>query len=495
MRDGVYGTRTVKRRQRYRCTPPDGGKPHRFTPPLARDHVHAGHEQCDECDELRGVHHGETTVARRHSWPVRLVARGLADLAGGRSYGDTSLWALRQVGREPKVAPTTAAIPAASADSDGKPARAKKKVKNPGSAAANNSWHVAADWVEAFAPVIYEPVDRRLRAAALAERARLDALREAGEPLERPQVMLLDDVPVYGRAYGQQRARRDDGFFILVAAEVAWGDSDPLEDGFAVVRPVPRLRLVRAMAKSNHLAWRLLFDELGYHPDFVVADAGTGIGKAIDAHFDPDVTRFVPSLWHLRRAVVNGLVETRGAFVAGAAGKQLRGELAEHLGLLARDSAALADRDAWRGWWDDLEQLCVDLKLPRDKIRKRRVNYEQPFADVADALRAHPGVPLSTGGLETPIAKRIDPLLERRRTGFGNIERTNHLLDLVVALEHGAFDNLAEVARQLRDDATGHGGWTVPLRDVADPRPAGGYYSSLRDPTLLAEVAKQRGIT
>lgn len=495
IRFGTYGTRTVKRRQRYRCTPPDGGKPHVFTPPLARDHVHAGHEQCDECDELRGVHRGETTVARRHSWPVRLVARGLADLAGGRSYGDTSLWALRQVGREPKVAPTTASISPASADGDGEPKRPKKKVKNPGSAAANNSWHVAADWVEAFAPVIYEPVDRRLRAAALADRARLDALREAGEPLDRPQVLLLDDVPVYGRAYGQQRARRDDGFFILVAAEVAWGDSDPLEDAFAVVRPVPRLRLVRAMAKSNHLAWRLLFDELGYHPDFVVADAGTGIGKAIDAHFDPDVTRFVPSLWHLRRAVVSGLVETRGAFVAGGAGKQLRGELAEHLGLLARDSAALADRDAWRGWWDDLEQLCVDLKLPRDKIRKRRVNYEQPFADAADALRAHPGVPLSTGGLESLIAKRIDPLLERRRTGFGNVERTNHLLDLVVALEHGAFDNLAEVARQLRDDAAGHGGWTVPLRDVSDPRPADGYYSSLRDPTLLAEVAKQRGIT
>lgn len=89
IRFGTYGTRTVKRRQRYRCTPPDGGKPHVFTPPLARDHVHAGHEQCDECDERRGVHHGETTVARRHSWPGRLVARGLADLAAGRSYGDT----------------------------------------------------------------------------------------------------------------------------------------------------------------------------------------------------------------------------------------------------------------------------------------------------------------------------------------------------------------------------------------------------------------------
>lgn len=491
VRDGTYGTRTVKRRQRYRCTPPDGGKPHAFTPPLAREHVHPGREQCDECDELRGVHHGEPSVARRHSWPVRLVARGLAELAGGKSYGDTSRWALRQVGREPRRTPAAASEPPADDDD----AAGGRKPKNPGSAAANNCWHVAADWVEAFAPAIYAPVEQRLREQALTERARLDALVEAGEAVDRPQVWLLDDVPVYGRAFGQQRARRDEGFFILVAAEADWSTAGPTDVPFAVDGPEPRLRLVRAMAKSNHLAWRLLFDEMGYHPDFVVADAGTGIRKAVEAHFDPARTRFVPSLWHLQRTVVAALADTRGAFVKAGDGKRLRGELAEHLARLGRESPALADRAGWQGWRDELEQLCADLGLPRDKVHTRRERYEQPFAEALEALAAQPQVPLTTGGLETLIAKRIDPLLERRRAGFGNIERTNHLLDLVAALEHGAFDNLADVARRLREDAATYDGWTVPLRAVADARPPGGYYSSLRDATLLAELAKQRGIT
>jgi hypothetical protein len=48
------------------------------------------------------------------------------------------------------------------------------------------------------------------------------------------------------------------------------------------------------------------------------------------------------------------------------------------------------------------------------------------------------------------------------------------------------------VVKLLRSDASPHGGWTVPLRSVADPRPLGGSYSSLRDATLLASVAEQR---
>ncbi|MEX0705464.1 MAG: hypothetical protein WD041_02490 [Nitriliruptoraceae bacterium] len=64
VRHGTYGKTTGKPRQRYRCFPEDGSKPHTFTPPLPREHVHEGHEQCDHCDELRGVHHGETSVAR-----------------------------------------------------------------------------------------------------------------------------------------------------------------------------------------------------------------------------------------------------------------------------------------------------------------------------------------------------------------------------------------------------------------------------------------------
>lgn len=68
---------------------------HVFTPPLPRDHVHEGEEHCDHCEELRGVHRGETAVARRHTWSTRVVARGLEQLAAGGTYAEVSRWALR----------------------------------------------------------------------------------------------------------------------------------------------------------------------------------------------------------------------------------------------------------------------------------------------------------------------------------------------------------------------------------------------------------------
>jgi hypothetical protein len=39
VRNGTYGVRTPQPRQRYRCTPPGGGRPHDFTPVLPRHHV------------------------------------------------------------------------------------------------------------------------------------------------------------------------------------------------------------------------------------------------------------------------------------------------------------------------------------------------------------------------------------------------------------------------------------------------------------------------
>jgi hypothetical protein len=101
IRFGTYGKTTGKPRQRYRCFPEDGSTVHTFTPPLPREHVHEGHEQCDHCDELRGVHHGETSVARTHSWNTRTVARALEMLAAGESYAATSKWALRVSGMGP----------------------------------------------------------------------------------------------------------------------------------------------------------------------------------------------------------------------------------------------------------------------------------------------------------------------------------------------------------------------------------------------------------
>ena len=483
VRNGTYGKTTGKPRQRYRCTPADGSKPHTFTPPLPREHVHEGREQCDVCDEHRGVHHGETSVARTHSWNTRTVARALEMLATGESYAATSKWALRTSGTEQRRARVVL-------DEDGNPTLAADAASE-----ARRSWHIAADWCEAFGPVVYADVDARLRQSALAERARLDALLDAGEPLDLPQVVVLDEVPVYGRTLERRkRSRRDDGFWLLVLAELHW--RTPEHDDPFTLPPAPRiaLRLVRAMAKANTPAWRLVFDELGYHPDFIVADAATSIASAIREHYDPDRTRFIPSLWHLTRAVEADLLRISKATVPGDDGPVLITPLAEHLRRLGRHSGVLADASSWSAWWDQLLDLLRAHRLPVEKFLGHRKRYEPTMADALAAAATAPQVPLSTGGLETLIDTQVKRLLTPRRTAFGNLERTNTLFDLVVARQHGAFDNLGQTAALIRDDTLAHDGYTVALRSIADPRPPGGTYSSLRDVTLLNEIARAKGL-
>lgn len=524
IRNGTYGKGLAVRRQKYKCFPPDGSRPHEFTPPLPRDHVHENDEHCDHCDELRGIHRGETAVARRHSWSTRIVARGLEQLANGASYASVSQWAIRVSGTtrtrrsadgdEPFAdeegldgATDTSAAPDAgepetaevddggdgeeTVDQDDTPK--KRRTASAASKASRNAWHIAADWVEAFSRVIYEPVEEQLRAEAIAERERLDELVETGAALDRPRVILVDDVPVYGRDLDRKtRTRRDAGYFVLVVAELHWPEATRKRGRSA--DPTIRLRLVRAMAKSNTASWRIVFDELGYHPDFVVADAGTGIAGAIEQHFDAARTKLIPSLWHLTQKVELSLADTPGAATIGPGGKELIPPLRDHVRLLSRHSSVLDSVENWTGWWEGLLSVLTTHRLATDEVRRKRKHYEPAMAAVIDDIATHPQIPVSTGGLETLIAKQVKPLLALRRTSFGNIERTNRLFDLVVAKDHGAFDNLGEVAKLLRLDAEQHDGWTVPLRAVADPRPIGGTYSSLRDTTLLNTIAKQRGV-
>lgn len=414
-------------------------------------------------------------------------------LAAGASYSEVSLWALRITGT--KRTRTTSAEPDPAAPPDVEAAQPKRKVSE-ATKASRNSWHIAADWVEAFSPAIYAPVDERLRSEVLTERARLDDLRQHGHALDRPQVVLIDDIPVYGRDLDRKgRTRRDAGYFVLVAAEMRWPPLGTETDPFGGVNTSTKLRLVRAMAKSNTPAWRLVFHELGYDPDFIVADAGTGIAAAIRAHFDPARTKFIPSLWHLAQSVELALADVPGAAVATVAGRELIPPLRDHLRKLSRSSGVLDTTAAWVTWWDDLLAILATHKLAADEVKSRRKSYEPAMAAVLPDLALFPDVPVSTGGLETLMARQAKPLLAMRRTSFGNIERTNLLFDLVVARQHGAFDNLGEVAKLLRHDTDAHDGWAVPLRGLSDPRPRGGSYSSLRDTTLLSRLASREGLT
>ena len=167
-------------------------------------------------------------------------------LAAGESYAATSKWALR-------VSGTAGRRVRKVINEDGEIVLAADAASE-----ARRSWHIAADWCEAFGPVVYGEVDAQLRSNALAERARLDALLEAGQTLDRPQVVLIDEVPVYGRTLERRkRSRRDDGFWLLVLAEMRW---PPASDDPFAMPSAPRiaLRLVRAMPKANTPAWRLV---------------------------------------------------------------------------------------------------------------------------------------------------------------------------------------------------------------------------------------------
>lgn len=553
VRNGKYGPAgEALRRQRYRCYPHHPGEDyprgyHDFTPPLVREHVHLGVGHCEECEEHRGVHRGEQIVARGQTWNLRVVAEGLARLASGvETYSSVGRWAWDMTSRKrtrpsrlsdaerdrrKKVQEWRAAVRAAEASGKPSPPKPKglsleplpsvkasrrrrldpdghelpaRRTPSPRSSEARNRWHVAADWVEMFAPVLWQPLHEQLLEEERAEHERRAALDPAGRSADgRPQVLLLDDMPVNAKAAFDGRAtlrsRRD--YFVLGAATLGW-PTRPAEGP----QPTPhdrhtRLRLLRAYPTNESTAWRLLFDELGYQPgvrepEFILADAGTGLRRGIADYFRTAV--LVPSLFHIHEALAEALNEknTPGAVVLTDTGKGLHPRLAEHLAWLTGDRMRSMDRAQWGAWWDDFETLLGQLRLPPEKIQDRRSIYEESVALALPALHANPGVPVSTGGFETLLRGTVKTVLTGRSHAFANIERTNNLLDLVVARNRGAFARTGAVVGALRAEALRHDGWSAAPREVADPQPpTPATYSSLRDRDLLAQLARTRGLS
>lgn len=112
----------------------------------------------------------------------KLVARGLERLANGESYTDVSLWALDETeidrSKPRRAATRRGRTPASDVSGDASSHRVARSARE-----RQNSWHIAADWTEAFAPVVFGPVEAKLRTAALAERKRLGEASEAGQPV------------------------------------------------------------------------------------------------------------------------------------------------------------------------------------------------------------------------------------------------------------------------------------------------------------------------
>jgi hypothetical protein len=449
-RCGVYRSGRGTR-QRYQCTPvgwtagatrsenPDIAK-HVFTPVLPRAHV-SGDAACPHCAELRAINRGDTAIARWHTATTGHVATALERLGKGESYADVGEWLQSEL-----------------------------RAKGP-SAQKKDGYRRAADIVEVFAPVVWQDWISGLgdeQATAATSKHRM------------PRVVMVDDLPIFDKA--QKRRRQQQRFAILGLAEVTFAPSS------GKVRET-RLRLLRAYPSHSTDAYTLLLADLPYVPDFVIADGGKGIEPAVKllAERTGQEVTFITSAYHLREQLRRVIAKARASKSSFNPG-----DLAQRV----EQFGPTQSRAAWVQWWADYERRLRAQGVPRSgwPVRAKSESYQRTI-DQLDALAAWPDVPRSTGHLEDLFSRYVKASIKPRGRGFGNLVRTNQLLDLFVLRANGYFDDRPRVIEALRRDAVegdpDNAGFAPPVRTITDP----GLERSLLDESVVARLVTQRGLS
>lgn len=494
-RNGVNG-KGARRRQRYRCVP--DGQPelaHGFSPPLTREVVEVGHDECATCHELLGPHSGAAAGARHTPWTGPLFARALSELSMGASYASTAMMMRRYRDRARRHL-------LEAHGEDLADIRLGPGASGTGSSyvrrEAASAWHLAADLVEQYSPLIWRSVkvrmedrDRRLREI---NDQILAADPDAG--LTQPLTWLLDEQPVvvWTRTAAGARVRRS--WSVLVVVEVRW--HAPV-DQFSYPQREYRLRLMRAYPRPDENAWRLVFDEVGVRPDVIIADHAHAIGSAIDAHYGAGTVGFVPSMFHMRRNLRAALLKISAATTKVQGRTTLVAPLAKHLDHLHRDDLTSLTPSDWSTWWDDLEWHVGRLGVPIAGMAERRRLYEPRVAKAMPLLAAQPHLPASNAAVENQIRHLLEPFLTNRKQMYRNVARLNFLLDLAVARQQGAFTDLEDIAKLIHDDNEAAGGWAPQPRTLADTQPPrlssatpASRYASLFNAHLVEALADDR---
>lgn len=497
VRGGSQGKGDTKR-QRYRCRPTDGTDEHYFTPPLGREKVDVGHDACATCHDLLTPHQGEMAVARASRWTLRDVVASLNDLSLGASYANVSL-DLRRRAREMDehlsaehgdlLLPHT---PLEAASSSWTRRQGK------------TAWHLAADLVEQYSPLLFAHVidEVKKREAAL---RKANNRRLGGRPasaLRAPITYVLDELPIVvshsrksaAGALGVAQSRWN----LLMVVETLWHD-----DGHPASLPTreARLRLVRAYPRSNADAWKLVLHEIGTVPDFVIADCASAIENAVEEYYGAGVVPLIPSFFHIHRNVRDKLLELPQLTVRLDGRAVLAGPLVKHLDYLTRDEMTKMSATDWTQWWGDLADLVVAHGGPGNATAGQRTAYEAKVAAALAHLVRHPHLPASNAAVETRLRLTMDPFLENRKGLYRNLARTNYLLDLAVCRSQGLFRDHDTVSRLIKASNTEHSGWAPKARQVDDAQPvrvlpAGTPkpppYSSLLNPLLVSRLLAQR---
>ena len=367
--DGHYG-RPGHRRQLYRCLPANGDRPHRFTELLPREE--AWHDACESCERAVHLHEGPH-AARHYQFVARGIAEALVAVGAGASYRQAALVA-RERARRLRTDPDT------------------------GEPRLTRHGQLVGDWVEVFAPVVFEPH------------------RPSAWPSEGS--LLLDDLPFSVRDPATGRFRI--AFRVFCAA------------GFERARP--KLWRVEVFPDAAQANWEAFLRALEGAPPRVVCDSHHGLGGAVRSVF-PAAELYLCE-WHLRHALERLMTKIR----------QRDEHRAAIDALLPRVEAAFTGPSFWKPFVRDAH--AADIPRLSDWLDGAGRVVEDQFRRRGACDRRPADMPLSTSpmdGLIGPIRAALHP----RRYGLKNRERTNRLL-MLMQLHVNRHDEPLAYAKSIR---------------------------------------------
>jgi hypothetical protein len=368
--DGHYG-KAGHRRQRYRCHPPNGDKWHRFTPALPRQAAVA--DECEHCERPLHMHEGPQTP-RESLFSARDVALALVEVGRGESYRAASARVRTRANRHPdrKDGPTY-----------------------------SRHGQLAADFVEVFAPVVFEPY------------------RPSLWPEE---TLVLDQVPFRTKAY-REDGRPVPGGVVAFNVFGALG----YHDGRGL------LWRLEAFHTANAGDWESFLCALDGEPKRVVCDAHGGIHSAVSRAF-PNADVWLCE-WHLREKLRLRLVREKANTSADRVWRRLPAATHSQHGwdqfcaAAYRHRPVLSETRRWIVRWD--ETISRQLERRPTKWQRER------------------GAVVSSAGLDRRLNQVRDWLSPRRNT-FGNRDRLSRLL-MLMQLQLNDIADEARYAGHIRD--------------------------------------------
>jgi len=325
------------------------------------------------CERDVGFHEGPH-AARKYQFVARGIAEALVAVGAGSTYREAAAVA-RERARRLRVDAETGQL----------------RFTRHGS--------LVMDWVEVFAPVVFEPHRRR----------------------EWPTSgsLLLDDLPFSVRDPSTGRFRI--AFRVFAAM------------GYDAGRP--KLWRLQAFTTKSQPDWEAFLGALDGAPARIVCDNDDGLTKAIRARF-PDAELYLCE-WHLRHALERLM-------------RKIRTDQPQHREAIDQLLADVEAAFTGPAFWDAFRKRAHAAAIPRvsEWLNTTGRIVEEQFGRRGLRWKRPADIPLSTSPLDAfinPIRASIKP----RAYGLKNRERTNRML-MLMQLHANAEDHVHAYTNLIR---------------------------------------------